>query len=133
MGFKFFTNNEPFVAYPNPNRAREAYMRLIEGRIRDTQVLPPDQPETVEDTYDRFHELINHQLNNELRLTTDNRPAVFLQSNRGRDTFSDEEWSYLIKEQRRRLIEHMWEQGLIIQTIVSQDEYGFTLRSEINF
>ena len=93
----------------------------------------PDQPQMVEGAYERFHELINHQLNNELRLTTDNRPAVFLQLNRGRDTFSDEEWSYLIKEQRRRLIEHMWEQGLIIQTIVSQDEYGFTLRSEINF
>jgi hypothetical protein len=38
-----------------------------------------------------------------------------------------------LEQQRRNLMEHMWETGMIVQTIVSQDIDGFTLRTEINF
>ena len=89
----------------------------------------PDQPEYTEDIRNNY---LNGFVGN-IPLTTDNRPAVFLQLNRNRDTFSDEEWSYLIKEQRRRLIEHMWSQGHIMHTIISQDENGLTLRTELLF
>jgi uncharacterized tellurite resistance protein B-like protein len=42
-------------------------------------------------------------------------------------------WEHLIEEQRKKLIEDMWEQGMISHTIISQDENGFTLRTEIIF
>lgn len=109
MGFKFLTENLP-------NRAREAFNRVLERRrLEQNNIFI--QPETIE--YNP--------------LTTNNRPAVFINLNRNRDTFSDEEWSYLIKEQRRRLIEHMWSQGHIMHTIISQDENGLTLRTELLF
>ena len=96
----------------------------------------PDQPETVEGAYERFHELVNNQLINEqnqLRLTTDNRPAVFLNISRHRDTISNDEWLHILRQQRIQLMEYMWDSGMIMNTIISQDEYGFTLRTEINF
>jgi hypothetical protein len=83
----------------------------------------PDQPEYI--TQERFNELVEHQLNN--------RPAVFLNLNRNRNTIDETEWTYLLRQQRVNLIEHMWEQGMISHTIVSQDINGFSLRTEINF
>ena len=89
----------------------------------------PDEPETVEGAYDRFNQLVNNQL----ILSVDNRPAVFLNLNRGRATISDDEWSHILQQQRRFLIEDMWERGMIIQTVISEDMNGFSLRTEINF
>lgn len=111
----------------------------------------PQEPETVEYARDRFMELVNHHLDAEQleivrntyqhyndvgannTLSHNNRPAVFLNLNRNRDTISDDEWNSIIQQQRSRLIEHMWQEGMILHTIVSQDENGFTLRTEINF
>jgi hypothetical protein len=93
----------------------------------------PDQPETVEAVQDRFMELVNHRLENQLALSTDNRPAVFLNLSRNRDTISEQEWDSIIHAQRRQLIEYMWQQGMVMHTIISEDEYGFTLRTELLF
>ena len=95
----------------------------------------PNEPETVEGTYDRFHELVNHQLNISMQhpLSHQNRPAVFLNLSRNRDTISEQEWNSIIQQQRVQLMEYMWDQDMVIHTIVSQDEYGFTLRTELLF
>jgi hypothetical protein len=92
-----------------------------------------DQPDYI--TQERFNELVGYQLNMNVHnpLTVDNRPAVFLNLNRERDTISDDEWNHILKRQRESLIQYMWEQGMIIQTVISQDQYGLTLRTEINF
>lgn len=81
---------------------------------------------------ERLMELVNHNIE-PTPLSTDNRPAVFLNLNRNRDTISDEEYTHLLREQRRLLIERMWESGNIMHTIISEDENGFTLRTEIIF
>ena len=65
-------------------------------------------------------------------LSVDNRPAVFLNLSRNRDTISDEEWNSIITRQRHVLIDYMWTQGMVTTEIISQDENGFTLRTEIN-
>jgi hypothetical protein len=67
------------------------------------------------------------------QLSVDNRPAVFVSIFRNRDNISDEEYAHLLIQQRRNLMDLMWERGNIMHTIVSQDENGFTLRTEINF
>jgi hypothetical protein len=92
----------------------------------------PDQPDHI--TQERFNELVQHQLQPEyLRLTTDNRPAVFLNLMRNRNDIDETEWTQILRRQRIDLIEYMWEQGMVSHTIISQDEFGFTLRTEINF
>lgn len=93
----------------------------------------PDQPEYI--TQERFNELVGYQLNMNVNtpLSVDNRPAVFLNLSRERDTISDDEWNHILERQRQSLIKYMWEQGMIIQTVISQDQYGLTLRTEINF
>ena len=65
-------------------------------------------------------------------LSVDNRPAVFLNLSRNRDTISDEEWNSIITRQRHVLIDYMWTQGMVTTEIISQDENGFTIRTEIN-
>ena len=93
----------------------------------------PEQPNYI--TQERFNELVGHQLtmNTYNPLSVDNRPAVFLNVRSRRDQISDQMWEHVIEEQRKRLIEDMWEQGMISHTIISQDENGFTLRTEIIF
>jgi len=59
-------------------------------------------------------------------------PAVFVSILRNRNTIDDNEFNFILEQQRRNLMEHMWETGMIVQTIVSQDIDGFTLRTEIN-
>lgn len=89
----------------------------------------PQEPAYI--AQERFMELVNHTP--ETPLSIDNRPAVFLQLNRNRNTIDDNEWNFILERQRKNLIEHMWEQGMIVQTIISYDIDGFTLRTEINF
>lgn len=84
-------------------------------------------PQTVERTYHRFEEQIAQQL------TTDNRPAVFLRLERRRNDVSNREYEIVTMNERRKLIEHMYREGMIMHSIVSQDEDGFTIRTEINF
>ncbi len=95
----------------------------------------PDQPDHI--TQERFNELVEHQLQQPqpdyLRLTTDNRPAVFLNMMRNRNDIDEGLWTQMLRRQRVDLIEYMWEQGMVSHTIISQDEFGFTLRTEINF
>lgn len=96
------------------------------------QQQPPDEPAHI--TQERFRQLIEHQLHNTINpLSVDNRPAVFLQLNRNRNTIDDNEWNFILQQQRRNLIDYMWEQGMVVQTIVSQDIDGFSLRTEILF
>jgi len=112
----------------------------------------PDQPQTVEATRERFMELVTARLNrteedmeyhramleinemmNPTPLSVDNRPAVFLNLNRNRDTISEQEWNSIIQRQRSQLIEYMWQQGMVMHTIISEDNNGFSLRTEILF
>lgn len=80
-----------------------------------------------------FDELYIEEAYRTTRLSVDNRPAVFLNLSRDRDTISEQEWNGIIQRQRTLLIEHMFQQGMIIHTIVSQDDNGLTLRTEILF
>ena len=93
----------------------------------------PEQPEYI--TQERFNELVGHQLTMNVNnpLSTHNRPAVFLNLNMDRDSIPEQEWNHIIERQRRSLIEYMWQQGMIMHTIISQDQNGFTLRTEILF
>jgi hypothetical protein len=60
-------------------------------------------------------------------------PSVVLRLNRNRNTISELEWDSIIQQQRRQLIEYMWQQGMIMHTIIYEDENGFSLRTEILF
>lgn len=60
-------------------------------------------------------------------------PSVVFRLNRHRDTISDQEWDSILEHQRRTLMKFMWEQGMIMQTIIYQDENGFSLRTELLF
>jgi hypothetical protein len=60
------------------------------------------------------------------------RPAVYLSVSHTRDSLSDEQFDDICKAQRLQLIERMFEYLLVTHTIVSQDNIGFTLRTEIN-
>lgn len=93
----------------------------------------PDVPDHI--TQERFNELVGYQLtlNTHNPLSVDDRPAVFLNLNRRREDIPELEWNYILERQRRSLIEFMWNRGNISHTIISQDESGFTLRTEINF
>ena len=44
---------------------------------------------------------------------------------------SDAEWNLILEHERKRLVEAMFINNNIVHTIVSQDENGFTLRTEI--
>ena len=57
--------------------------------------------------------------------------TVYLRLERNRDTISDEEWNSILERQRRILMVQMWGQGQISHTIISQDENGLTLRTEL--
>lgn len=85
-----------------------------------------DQPQII-------NVVVNNEPSEDNRLSINNRPAVFLNLNRPIETISEEERTHMLRQQRIHLIERMWEQGMILQTIISQDENGFTLRTEINF
>lgn len=59
-------------------------------------------------------------------------PAVFMSVHRNRNDVPDGLFADICKAQRMQLIELMFQDGLVTHTIVSQDENGFTLRTEIN-
>jgi len=132
MGFKFLQNKQedefervlqqqfPNEGLPNPIDRHEeverdevneilSRMTIIEGEVPQTETLRRYDPE------------------GELP------PAVFTNILRPRDSISDELWMNITRGQRMRLIELMWHQGMIMHTIVSQDDNGFTLRTEILF
>jgi hypothetical protein len=89
----------------------------------------PEQPAYI--AQEMFMDLINYTP--QTPLSVDDRPAVFLQLNRNRNTIDDNEWNFMLEQQRRNLMEYLWEQGHIVHTIVSQDIDGFTLRTELLF
>jgi len=120
MRFKFFDNNIP----NEPSHiTRDRFMELVQARLNTTD-------EDIE--YHRAMLEIEDMME-PTPLSVDNRPAVFLNLNRNRDTISEQEWNSIIQRQRSQLIEHMWQQGMVIHTIISEDQNGFTLRTEILF
>jgi hypothetical protein len=85
---------------------------------------------------DEFERILNEtfpladgELPNPVPLT--DAPAVYLRLERNRDTISQQEWTHLLRQQRQLLIERMWEQDMIRHTVISQDDNGFTLRTEV--
>ena len=124
MRFKFLNNHHLNIP------TRERFHEMIEERRREVESYTPEQ-------YERFMQIHSDEMEIETfepnQLSVDNRPSVFLRLERNRDTISENEWNYMIQLERRKLIEYMWEQGMIMQTIISEDENGFSLRTEINF
>jgi len=113
MGFRFFQKDEAEL-----ERMRDAEferMLRLNFPLADGEI---PQSETLRG-YDA-----------ELHGPIDN--VVFVSVSRTRDSLSDEQFADICKEQRMQLIESMFEQGQLTQTIVSQDNIGFTLRTEIN-
>jgi hypothetical protein len=76
----------------------------------------PNEPEYLEENY------VPEPMNN----------SVYLRLERNRDTITEGEWNSILERQRTILMEHMWTQGQISHTIISQDENGLSLRTEIN-
>lgn len=129
MNFKFFRNNIP----DEPAGVTLRDYPVITGRFPEEYI---DRSIERERNIERMTALANARRAEMLiqqPLSTNNRPAVFLNLNRRRDDISDIEWEYMMMAQRRRLIDHMFEQGMIMHTITSQDENGFSLRTEILF
>lgn len=85
---------------------------------------------------ERFERILNEtfpipegELPNPIPLT--DAPAVYLRLERNRDTITPQEYTHLLRQQRQLLIERMWEQDMIRHTVISQDENGFTIRTEM--
>jgi len=117
MAFKFLTNEEERLeerSEAEVMRERDEVYQILENTFYPEGEIP--QSETLP-RYDPDGTL---------------PPAVFTTILRNRDAISDEEYTHLLREQRRLLIERMWETGQVMHTIVSQDENGFTLRTEIS-
>lgn len=93
----------------------------------------PDQPEHI--IQDRFNELVGVQ--NHINMvsipTVFDRPSVYININRNRNDISEEEMTHILRQQRRMLIERMWEQRMVTSEIVSLDENGFSIRTELVF
>ena len=82
---------------------------------------------------DAFERIFDEAERLEAELERQRATTLFLNVPRNRNEIDDELYADICKAQRVQLIEKMWEDGLVTQTIVSQDENGFTLRTEINF
>jgi len=162
MGFKFFQKDKDAefermlqLHFPNeglPNLANEPdymvrYDPELHGPITENDLRAFD----IQFSEERHEEVERDEVNEILsRMTiTDGEvpqsetlrrydpdftlpPAVFVSILRNRNTIDDNEFNFILEQQRRNLMEYMWEQGMIVQTIVSQDIDGFTLRTEIN-
>lgn len=133
MGFKFL-NNDNLLPIDYEDFERE---RRIE-RLRNMATNRRNEMSEEELEYHRGMAEIGEMLHIEeilhtTRLSVDNRPAVFLNLMRDRDTISEQEWNNIIQRQRTILIEHMFQQGMVIHTVISQDENGLTLRTELLF
>ncbi len=103
MGFKFFQHE------------KDEFERMLEIYF------PGGAPEGLDDDFPGLPEY------EPLPVST----SVILRVPRNRDDISDEIFGDLCKAQRLQLIEKMWLQRQVTQTIISQDENGFTLRTEI--
>ena len=126
MNFKFFSNDNPIpIDYEDFERERriERLRNIANERRNQTQ-------EDIE--YHRAMLEIEDMVE-PTPLSVDNRPAVFTRLNRNRDTISEQEWNSIVQREQIKLTEHMYHQGMIMHTIISEDQNGFTLRTEILF
>jgi predicted RNA methylase len=62
-----------------------------------------------------------------------NAPAHYFRTNMRREDIPEEQWYSILRQQRQRLAERMWEEGMVSHSIISQDENGFTLITEFLF
>lgn len=106
MGFKFFQHE------------KDEFERMLELHF------PGGAPEGLDDDFPGLP-----QYDPELHGPQD--AVIFLSLNVNRDNISDEQYQHILRQQRTALIERMWQQGDITHTIVSQDDNGFTLRTEV--
>ena len=124
MGFKFFNHDDAFENIFDEAERLEADLARERDEVYEIlqhQNLPLAEGEILQTETLRRHDPELH-----------NRPAVFTSILRNRDAISDQEYTHLLRQQRVQLIESMWESGQVMHTIVSQDDNGFTLRTEIN-
>ena len=82
---------------------------------------------------DAFERIFDEAERLEAELERQRATTLFLNVPRNRNEIDNELFADICKAQRVQLIERMFEDALVTQTIVSQDENGFTLRTEINF
>lgn len=120
MGFKFFGKNDDAGQLTNRIN-RERFFELVNARRTRNE-------EEVE--YHRAMLEIDEMMN-PTEISLIEPPAVYLRLERNRDTISDDEWNSIIQRQRSQLIELMWQQGIVMHTIISQDDNGLTLRTEV--
>jgi hypothetical protein len=105
MGFKFFNNEET---------QDERFERMLQLHF-PSEFLP--DPQALTTRYDpELHGM----------------PGLFISFPTNRNEMNDRLYEDICKAQRVLLIERMFDNGLVTQTIVSQDDNGFTLRTEIN-
>jgi hypothetical protein len=144
MGFKFFQKDKdaefermlqlhfPSDGPPNPD-ALTRYDPELHGPLTDEEIIERDE---VNEILSRMTITDGEVPQSETLRRYDPDftlpPAVFVSILRNRNTIDDNEFNFILEQQRRNLMEYMWEQGMIVQTIVSQDIDGFTLRTEIN-
>jgi hypothetical protein len=87
-----------------------------------------EQPDYIDQ--DRFAELVGYNLRNNIMPVITEVTGHF-RSNVSRQNISDEEWLHILKQQRYRLMDKLFEEGFISHEIISQDENGFSLRTEV--
>ena len=88
----------------------------------------PEEPDYIDQ--DRFAELVGYNLRNNI-MPVITEVTTHFRSNVRRQDISDEEWLHILKQQRYRLMDVLFEEGFISHEIISQDENGFSLRTEV--
>jgi hypothetical protein len=107
MGFRFFQNNDRDMD-AEFERMLQLNFPAADGELPQTETLGRYDPDGTAS------------------------PAVFTSVLRNRNDISDEAFDDICKAQRVQLIERMFEYLFVTHTIVSQDENGFTIRTELN-
>lgn len=77
----------------------------------------PDEPEHIE--FERFRP----QLTEATRI---------LRMNINRNDIGEEQFYQMLRQERTRFMEDLWRNQYVRQEIIYQDEFGFTLRTELN-
>ena len=87
---------------------------------------------------DKFNQLVDFQVNIppvprvplDIPIDTDEPLYRTFRTNILRGEYTEEQFNNLLLEERNRFMRDMWNVGFIRHEIISQDENGFTLRTE---
>jgi hypothetical protein len=88
----------------------------------------PDQPDYI--TQERFNELVEYNLQNDIRPVITEVVSHY-RTTRPINEIGQYEVLHIQKQQRYQLMDKLFEEGFISHQIISQDENGFTIRTEV--